>query len=307
MRFRHIVLMLKLILGLLLLTYFIRCVLINTYSDLWIFIPQLLIIFPIMWFLNKTADVIFEEISEQQTSGNGAIPILALIYMGFVIYYTMMFIGNFDGFLNGYEKNVSSNVEPIPYFVSVLKFLIAVTFIAFISNFYKSLFTIHSLEFGKFGGRLTLRNIFDSNKIKVFGEILFITIIVILFILLEKELAEPHFLTKLVGMIINIPSNSDAALLLEIGVLVSLLYLVMIIWLLYVNKFTTSINRQWFAATIVQFICGFLVGATLFILGRALDNNYATSIILSIAAISILASLGVLLTIGLNEFKFRVD
>jgi len=229
--------------------------------------------------------------------------------MVFVIYYTLLFINDFNIFFNNSESNLETcllakGLKNNSNFLCGIKILIGCTFVAFISNFYKSLFTIHSLEFGKFGNVLTLREIFKSQKCKVFGEILLRSIIVVLFISLEKKLTEHEFLNFLINKLVIVPTNNKSAeLFVGIGIIAILLYLFMIIWLVYINKFAQNINKSWKNTTFWQFGFGAGVGITLLELGKSFNNSNADYLILGIGGVSIVCSIGVIVTIIINEFQ----
>jgi hypothetical protein len=191
------------------------------------------------------------------------------------------------------------------FYIIPMRLLFIFIFIAFVANFYKSFFTINSLEYGTFNN-LKLKDIFASDKIKVFIEIILRVIIILLFILLESILIYfptigKEFSFNLFGII----RLGEIGFFRLIGINTICLYSAMLIWLFYYWIFISKekIAKGWYVTTLIQFLCGIIIGGCFWILNSYYTEIYLLNVLLGLSVVIVIASFVLIATIIINESK----
>jgi hypothetical protein len=224
------------------------------------------------------------------------------------------------------------NINHIWYMYS-MRGLIILTFIAFISNFFKSFYTLTSLEYGLLSKEVFLNDIFDNittKFLRILAKLVVIVIlqlvIALLFILVEQELSRnfADILKNIInGSIINVfyvtqldYQNSISEIITNnignIGVLVICLYSVMFVWLMTIKLMDKGkkIKSNWFWTTFIQFVCGIVIGVYWWVLSSAYNQNIIIGLpIVDFLLVSYLFfalfAIGIIITISINEYRTK--
>lgn len=271
-------------------------------DNMWAFFPQLVTLIPLGWFTYKSIVVIKEEITGEHNQ-QGAIPILAFIYMLFAIYYILLFITHFGEYisLNNYTvRNILDYTDSQELYLFGINLLSAVVLSALTFNFLKSFYTLNALEFGLVN-KLSLKATFKSNKLKAWVEGIIRFGAAFLFIVIEKKFAFSN----------SIELSESTGFLISIGKWIVALYLSTLLWLLLMNiclaKYDGAnlFSKAWYTFSYIQFISGLVVGSILIWLGT-LDITDGRTVKFSLPAVlvlGIISSALVVFAIVANELR----
>jgi hypothetical protein len=302
------------------------------------YIPQFILLLPIGWFLYKITNLLFTKIRDSEI-----IPIMAIIYMIISIICILDFITEgFPRLISGNEfllRNLLAkerpNINHIWYIYS-MRGLIILTFIAFISNFFKSFYTLTSLEYGLLSKDTLLKDVIFNNRtekpLRILAKLVVIVIVMLqlvialIFILVEQELSRNF--GEIIKNIINASiinvfyatqldyQNSISEIITNnignIGVFVICLYSVMFVWLIIIKLMDKGkkIRCNWFWTTFIQFVCGIIIGVYWWVLSSAYDQDIIIGLpIVDFLLVSYLFftlfAIGIIITISINEYRTK--
>lgn len=277
----------------------------------WVFIPQLLTVIPLWIYLYKSISVISKEIKSEHNQ-QGAVPILAFVYMLFSCYYVIHFILNFGAIISGAEfhlRNANPQGENIQRNILFMKLLTVGALLAFTTNFFKSFYTLNSLEFGKLSQH-TLKKIFNSDNTKAWVEGIFRLIIATLFIRLEKALANSDTSSINAPKVGDVQYFQEPTFLSDLGWIALPLYIFMGIWLLILNLYLDKTNSSkimpnyWYKWSGWQFCSGLIISGVFIYLGSlsSISPRDMNDILLLILGVGIFFSLALIFSVFRNEY-----
>jgi hypothetical protein len=273
-------------------------------SDNWAFIPQLLTLVPLAFFTFKSIRVFYKE-SVSEHNQQGAIPILAVVYSIISVMYCYIFTKNFGtviGITHYKILNILDYNDNQKYYIFTIKLLTSTALLAFTFNFYKSLYTLNSLEFGVLNKK-PLKSIFEKSNKKAIIEAILRFLIACIFIYLEKKLGTTNYNAQ--KPINNDAFNfSDPTFIYYLGLIISGLYFALFLWVLIFHKGLDKkkeIPIRWYKYTYIQFISGFVVGLLFVFVGSNYTSEYK-ELLLLIFSFGVIASLVLIASIIINEY-----
>lgn len=268
------------------------------------FVSQLVCTIPLLYFGIKSILTFKKEIVSEHNQ-QGAIPILAIVYTLISCWYCFLFISNFDILFRLCQNKVTDQLsvfDNASLHTNSILLLVSCSLVAFSFNFSKSLYTLNCLEFGLIN-KYSLKEVFVKNNFKALLEGFIRIFISFLFIYLEKILGTSNY-DNLKVTNIDVFIWQEPTFLKDIGSIISILYLLLIIWVGIIFIFDKSkvIPRKWFYLNLIQFLSGIIVGLSILFLG--IDYNIIKGykeLVLLIAPIGTFFSILLIIVILLLE------
>jgi hypothetical protein len=281
-------------------------------GDYWSLIPQIVCIVALIWFAFHTGRVFYKETKTPEARKQGAVHVLAFLYMGLSAYYILYFILNFGELRSFNEFKLRNSLFPNddPYwYVLFINLLTSFILIAFTLNFSKALLTLTSLEFGTVSS-LKLSKLFGSpvgnwDKFKPYAEAILRLFIALFFVLTEEKLVTPK--AEINSTIApNVKGYAFNSFLFSLSGLSLLLYSFLLVWLVAVYYWLGGKGQlplSWYKSLLWQFIAGIIVALFLGLFGwNNMGEGYKISLTVSLV-IGIVAAIAIISSIILNECR----
>jgi hypothetical protein len=230
-------------------------------------------------------NVLYEELSKSKT-----VPIMAITYMlisficilGFTTKGFQLLLGTNEFLLRELFAKHRLDVDHPKFYIDIMRIFIILVFIAFVCNFFKSFVTLISLEYGKLPVGKTIKGLLSRCpnilKICLFAIITALHIVIaMLFVLVEQELSgnigdlAKKFFNDNIFAWFHLPSVTTSSIAApftnkfhNLGKFAIGLYTALLIWLFFIWIFgKKEFSKKWLLPTIVQFVCGILIGVIL--------------------------------------------
>ena len=283
-------------------------------SNYWSLIPQVFSIIALAWFAYHTGRVFFEETKTEHAQNQGAVTVLAFLYMIFSAYYILYFILNFGELRSFNEYKLRNSLFPNddPYwYVLFINLLTSFILIAFTLNFSKALLTLTSLEFGVLSKHHNLGTIFNSGsngrgkKSKPYVEAILRVGIALLFILIEEELVTPkiEINSTISPFVTGYKFNS---FLFYLSIRSFLLYFLLLVWLSLFYLWLDGekrLSKSWYISLSLQFLAGIIVALFLGLFGWNTTGEGYKILLMVFLVVGIVAALTIIVAVILNEHR----